>query len=247
MRNLMLAALVYGAVLSACATRRITTIDDIPRAPDLPGTEQVAAVGLRAKQLWVSLSPKVAKYATELGADQFTSIWIEIVYNFPPEIVVAQPDAHQLTAYALAHQWGSTHIAIDYLRRIEEFVEGRVRQVDVKRAGLAWSSFLAAMSSMGHAMSSSYSQVYADRLATELEITRSAQSLQLNDIFSEHYSAQADDIATIKQRMTELKQQLTARAKLLDIYRGWLFEASMKLKKEMPADAKRILDAKISL
>jgi hypothetical protein len=247
MRSLMFAALVSCVLLSSCATSRFTTIEDIPRAPALPHNEQVAAIGLRAKQLWVSLSPKVAKYATDLGADQFTSIWMEIVYDFPPEAVVAQPHAYQLTAYALAHQWGCTQIAIDYLRRLEKYVDDQIREVDAKRAAIAWSSFFAAMTSIGSGPSSADSQTYVDRLVNELSITRNTQSVQLNNLFSEHYSEQANDIATIKRRATELKQQLTARAKLLDVYRGWLFEASKKLEKEMPADAKKILDAKISL
>lgn len=244
MRYLIFFFFLSALVLSGCSAGRYTTIADIPIASDLPVSEEVATVGLRAKQLWVSLSPKAAEYATKLDADQFTSIWTQIVFDFPLEAVVTQPHAYQLTAYSLAHQWGSTQIAIDYLRRLQEFIGDRTRELDGKQAGIAWANFFAAMTPMGYDLLSGYGQSYADRLANELAIARNRQSVQRHNLLSEYYSQEVNNTSMLKHKVTQLKEQLTAYAKLLDTYRGWLFEASKKLKKEMPADARRILERK---
>jgi hypothetical protein len=248
MKKLILVVLILALSLAACATQtKYTTIDDVPAAPDLPRPEQVAAVGLRAKQIWVSRNPKFLEVLAGTDTGRATFVWVSTAFNFPAEMVVESPGLYFLTVYALAHQWGITQLSIDYLRRVEVFIGERIDSLSTKQANLAWSNFFLGMSSMGYGLSSSSSPGYANRLSNEFGITRNTHATQFNNLLSEYYSTQAQDVATLKHRVTTLKNSLVSYAKLLEIYRDWLFKAVEAQSKQIPDDAKNILEVKMIL
>lgn len=242
-----LVALLLG--LNACAANfKYTTVDDIPRAPNLPPREEVAAIGLRAVQMLIVAIPDMTEAIQRADTHTATLTWVNLASKLPTERVIASPAFYQATVYALAHQWGVAQHAIDYLRRYEVFLEDRIATAESKKASLAWSNFFAGLSTVGYAMSNaSANQTYANRLSNELAISRNTQTMQANTLLSELHSAQVTDFATVKHKVREVKEQLTAHAKLLEIYRGWLYEAVEKQEKEIPKDAMRILEVKLAL
>jgi hypothetical protein len=240
--------LVCGMSLLACATQTTyRTIDDVPPAADLPRAEQVAAVGLRAKQIWISRNPKFLEVLANTDTGRATSVWVSTVTNFPPETIVTNPGLYDVTVYALAHQWGITQLSIDYLRRVEIFIGQKLDSLKTKQANLAWSNFFLAMNSMGYGPANSSSQNHANRLSNELGLIRNTQATQFNNLLSEYYSAQADDVATLKHRVTRLKESSVSYSKLLEIYRDWLLKAVEAQNKQIPDDARKILEVKVSL
>src|SRR5262245_5710771 len=92
--------LVCGVVFPACATQtKYRTIDDVPPTADLPRTEQVAAVGLRAKQIWISRNPKFLEVLANTDTGRATSVWVSTVTNLPPEEIVMSPRLYDVTVY----------------------------------------------------------------------------------------------------------------------------------------------------
>jgi hypothetical protein len=100
---------------------------------------------------------------------------------------------------------------------------------------------------MGYGLSTATSQNALDRSSNQLAINPNAQSMELNRMLAESYSQQADEIGMLKDRITQLREQLVSQVKLLEMIRGWFFEAVERQKQELPPDAKKILEVMVEI
>ena len=237
--------LVLALLLIGCATTSpldlATLLEPDPR---LPKKEHVQAVGTIAIQRLVALSPKAAEIISKHDLYTVTGGLVTAMFRFPVEQLAADPPLFELTAYALAHQWGLTQLALDHVARYDRLITHRYEELQQKKAAMAWSNFFYALSTMGYAMST-VSAAPTQRFSNELGISRNQQAMQVNNLMAEYYQQRIETLEEFKLQVSRLKPELVSYSNLLEIYRGWLFKAQEDHHRHpLPHDAKQMLEVK---
>lgn len=239
------AALMLAII--ACATTSTTDLSALLEPdPRLPRKEHIEAIGVLAVQRVVATAPQAAQILAPYDLNTVTASLITLLFRNPVEQLAANPTAFEIAAYSLAHQWGLTQITLDYVARYDRLLTVRYEDVKRKKAGMAWSNFFLALSSMGYSLSRS-SGPPSLALSNEIGISRNQQAMQLNTLMADSYQQRIESLEEFKLRVTQLKVELVSYSNLLEIYRGWLFKAQADQQRNISPDARQILEAKASL
>lgn len=194
-------------------------------------------------QRLTALAPKAAEVFQSVDVPSATEVIVKVLFRNPVERIVSDEGTFEITALALAHQWGRTQLALDTVLRYERLFTQRHADLQRKKKGAGWANFLLALSSAGYAMGN-VSATPAQRFSNELGMARNEQTVRFNRLLSESYQSRIESLEEARLKVGELKQQLVGYSNLLEIYRDWLFKAQEAQQRQMVPAAQGILTTK---
>lgn len=244
-------------VFYGCATIPKNEPFEYAADPNLPKPEQVEIIGKLAIQKWGLLDPKILPYSSK--TNELTSAWIATAFTLPPEELLKNPLIYETTLYSLAHQWALTQITTDYLQQYEDYLHAQKENRIQAQRNLEVSNFFLGLAAIGNAVSASMTRDTVimsnnsvailsreqSRAMNRDAVNQSMNYMMQNQLLSEYYGEQNNDLDTILIKTNLLKSAYLSYSNLLTTYKEWLFNAVTKSsKKEIPSDAMEVFQIK---